>query len=173
MSRSDKGQSSSVFSSCSSTQHPVILTGEHSVLSDTNTRPVSQDKVTTSGWSSSQGAVPCPRGSSSACSQSRVSRGKCRLFLTIYFQRSSDTWWTRSSTRGTSPASTVTRARETCLRRIRSCSPGENDDNVINERSKPCYQTAASAQPVISDSASSAQRCHPIKYKVDFFHSEI
>lgn len=34
-----------------------------------------QDKATTSGWSSSPGPAPWPRGSSSACSQSRVSRG--------------------------------------------------------------------------------------------------
>ena len=137
VSRSDKGQASSVFSSCSSTQHPVILTGEPPPSVNVMTPSlVPQVKATTSGWSSSPGPAPCPRGSSSACSQSRVSRGKCRdISLTIYFQRSSATWWMRSSTRETSRASTVTRARETCLRRIRSSSPGD-DDNHINERSQ-------------------------------------
>ena len=38
---------------------------------------------------------------------------------------------------------------------------------------KPCYQTAAPPQPVISDSASSAQRCYTIEYKVNIFHPGI
>ena len=171
MSRSDKGQSSSVFSSCSSTQHPVILTGEHQVLSDTNTSPVSQDKVTTSGWSSSQGAVPCPRGSSSACSQSRVSRGKWQGisdnslpeelgYLVDAIINTGDIT-SFDSDKGTG---NLSQEDKILLSRY---------DNVIKKCSKPCYQAAASPQPVISDSASSAQRCHPIKYKVDFFHSEI
>ena len=44
-----------------------------------------QDKATTYGWSSSPGPAPCPRGSSSACSQFRVSRGwKVLRYLSDY-----------------------------------------------------------------------------------------
>ena len=85
--------------------------------------------------------VPAQR----ALSSGSVGDGKfCDISLTIYFQRSSATWWMRSLTRETSRASTVTRARETCLRRIRSSSPGD-DDNLINERSQTLLPDCSSS----------------------------
>ena len=149
--RSDKGKSSTVFSSCSSTQHPVILSGQSNNLwveSKSGHKSVSQGFQLT--------VLSVQRMETKLYGHDLVSRLKeSKLFLKssvrlqyfFNFQRSLVTWWTQSSTPGIFPHSTLTTlVQETCHRKTRSCCLVSCCCSILHIRHSLCSTRTLSNQ---------------------------